>query len=162
MARDGSKFYLFDAGIATEYTDHDHEAIVSVLGAFIRRNGQRAGELLVDGNFNQGVVDAEGFIRKITDLNEKATSKDSYLMQNLGVYISYICKAAADHHVHVIPSFISAALAVKVQEGIAIALDPSLSIIQVATPVVIQSEARRQLDKTQKKLVRFFTKQVSS
>lgn len=128
---------------------------MDVLGAFIRRNGKRAGELLVDGNFNQGVVDAEGFIRKICDLTEKATSKDNYLMQNLGVYISYICKAASDHHVHIIPPFISAALAVKVQEGIALALDPSVPIINVATPVVVQSEARRKLDKTKNKLFGF-------
>lgn len=150
---------MFDAGIATEYTDIDHEAIVNVLGAFIRRDGKRAGELLVDGSFNQGVVDADGFVAKICELTDKATSKDNYLMQNLGIYISFICKAAADHHVHIIPPFISAALAVKVQEGIALALDPSVSIINVATPVVVQSEASRKLDKTKTKLFGFFPMQ---
>jgi hypothetical protein len=42
------------------------------------------------------------------------------------------------------------ALAVKVQEGIALALDPSIPIIKVATPMIIQSESRRKLVSTWK------------
>jgi hypothetical protein len=41
------------------------------------------------------------------------------------------------------PSFISAALAVKVEEGIALALDPSIQIANVAIPIIIESESRR-------------------
>ena len=45
-------------------------------------------------------------------------------MENWGAYISYICGAASKHHVMTNPAFVSASLAVKVQEGIALALDP--------------------------------------
>lgn len=153
---------MFDVGIATEYSDSDHQAIVDVLGAFIRRDGQRAGELLVDPNLNPGVVDSEGFVQKIAGLTSKASAEDIYLMQNLGVYISFICKAAADHHVRIIPPFISSALAVKVLEGIALALDPSIPILKVAIPIVVQSEARRKLAKSQDMFGLFNSKPINS
>lgn len=50
------------------------------------------------------------------------------------------------------PSFISAALAVKVEEGIALALDPALKITNVAIPIIIESESRRYGEKAKKKI----------
>jgi hypothetical protein len=50
------------------------------------------------------------------------------------------------------PSFISAALAVKVEEGIALALDPTVKITNVAIPIVIESESRRYGEKAKKKI----------
>jgi hypothetical protein len=41
------------------------------------------------------------------------------------------------------PSFVTAALAVKIQEGIALAMDPNCSIPDVAIPIIIESERRR-------------------
>jgi hypothetical protein len=61
----------------------------------------------------------EKFLDKIEYLTILA-SKEGYLMENLGSYISYICDAAAQHHVMMNPAFVSAALAVKIQEGIAL------------------------------------------
>jgi hypothetical protein len=39
-------------------------------------------------------------------------------------------------------AFISSALAVKVQEGIALALDPSIEIWRVAIPIILEGERR--------------------
>jgi hypothetical protein len=50
------------------------------------------------------------------------------------------------------PSFISAALAVKVEEGIALALDPSVKITNVAIPTIVESESRRYGEKAKKKI----------
>lgn len=94
---------------------------------------------------NSQVLDEESFLDKMAALTTRAGRKDEYLMKQLGVYISLICDAAAQHHVRVIPPFISCALAVKVQEGIALALDPSIPIMRVATPIIVQSESKRQL-----------------
>lgn len=132
------------------YSEHDHDTIVGVLAAFIRRQGRHAGRLMIDdsnrrleeAHVKDVALEEEKFIDKIEALNIKATGKD-YLMENLGSYISYICSMAAQHHVMLNPAFISAALAVKVQEGIAIALDPSLSIYKIATPIIFESERRR-------------------
>ena len=62
-------------------------------------------------------LEEESFVDKMDALSEKARGSD-YLMENLGSYISQICEAAATHHVLMNQSFVSAALAIKVQEGI--------------------------------------------
>lgn len=41
------------------------------------------------------------------------------------------------------PAFVSAALAVKIQEGIALAMDPSCQIPNIAIPIIAESERRR-------------------
>ena len=150
MSKDGKDFILLDVGIVAEYSENDHDTIVRILSAFIRRQGRLAGRLMIDdsnrrlqeAHMMDAALEEEKFIDKIEALNQKATGKD-YLMENLGTYISYICSVAAQHHVMLNPSFISAALAVKVQEGIALALDPSIAIYKVATPIIFESERRR-------------------
>lgn len=148
ISQDGKKFILFDVGIVAEYSEEDHRAIVDVLAAFIRKKGRVAGRRMIADSNNRlrGSGDyareEERYIDKIEELTIKASGKD-YFMEHLGTYISYICDAAAAHHVMMNPSFISAALAVKVQEGIALALDPSINLPKVAIPVIIEAERRR-------------------
>jgi predicted unusual protein kinase regulating ubiquinone biosynthesis (AarF/ABC1/UbiB family) len=110
---------LLDVGIVNEYTDADHQLIVNILTSFIRYDGRRAGRLMVDNsNAREGsAIDEERFIEKIEALSTLARGSD-YLMEHLGSYISQICEAAARHHVLMNQSFVSAALAIKVQEGI--------------------------------------------
>jgi predicted unusual protein kinase regulating ubiquinone biosynthesis (AarF/ABC1/UbiB family) len=172
ISRDGEKFILFDVGIVAEYSDEDHKSLVSILTAFIRKQGREAGRLLIDESNSRMrrnaipghqdglyAVDEERYIDKVELLTIRASSKD-YLMEHLGSYISYLCKAASQHHIMMNPSFISAALAVKVQEGIALALDPTVEIWRVATPIIIESERRRLSAETRRKLG--FTKLVDS
>jgi predicted unusual protein kinase regulating ubiquinone biosynthesis (AarF/ABC1/UbiB family) len=86
-------------------------------------------------------VDEEGFLRVIESVAKRASGKD-YLMEHLGTYITQICNAASTHHVMLNQAFISAALAVKVQEGIALALDPSIEIWRIAIPIILEGERR--------------------
>lgn len=151
---------LLDVGIVAEYSEHDHDIIVRILSAFIRKQGRLAGRLMIDDSnrrlaqaeMSDAALEEEEFIQKIDALNKKAAGKD-YLMEHLGTYISYICSLAAEHHVMLNPTFISAALAVKVQEGIALALDPSVEIWKVATPIIAESERRRGLVQSAARLV---------
>lgn len=142
------RFVLLDVGIVTEYTNLDHETIVDILACFIRKEGWKAGQLMIaDSNrrliaSHDKAVDEDKYCEKIEALTIKASGKD-YLMEHLGAYITYICDAAAMHHIMVNQAFISAALAVKIQEGIALALDPSIEIWRVATPIIVESERRR-------------------
>jgi aarF domain-containing kinase len=142
------KFIVLDVGMVTEYSDADHRLIVDVLTSFIRKNGRRAGELLVADtnarNTHDQAVAEELYIEKIEALTARAHEKN-FFMQQLGTYISYICEAAATHHVMMNQAFVSAALAVKIQEGIALALDPNVSIYRVANPIILQVELKRRL-----------------
>jgi aarF domain-containing kinase len=118
---------LLDVGIVNEYTDVDHQLIVNILTSFIRYDGRRAGRLMVDNsNAREGsALDEELFIDKIEALSTTARGSD-YLMEHLGSYISQICEAAARHHVLMNQSFVSAALAIKVQEGIVLCKSASV------------------------------------
>mmetsp|Transcript_10936 Transcript_10936/g.12521 ORF Transcript_10936/g.12521 Transcript_10936/m.12521 type:complete len:153 (-) Transcript_10936:37-495(-) len=88
-------------------------------------------------------IDEDGFVAKINSIAIRSQSKEEDLMENLGAYISEICNAAAQHRVLMNESFVSAMLAIKVQEGIVLALDPGLEIWKVANPIILEGEARR-------------------
>lgn len=141
------KFVLLDVGITTVHSEADHRLVSDVLAAFIRKNGRLAGELMIDNSnsrlkaFGDQALDEEEFARKIELITIAASGKD-YFMQHLGTYISYICNAASTHHVMLCQAFISSALAVKVQEGIALALDPSVEICKIAIPIILEGERR--------------------
>jgi hypothetical protein len=67
----------------------------------------------------KGAYFEELYIDKIEALTIQANAKD-YFMEHLGTYILYICEGATTHHVMMNQSFVSAALALKIQEGIAL------------------------------------------
>eukprot|EP00547_Thalassionema_nitzschioides_P012094 CAMPEP_0194256048 /NCGR_PEP_ID=MMETSP0158-20130606/35871_1 /TAXON_ID=33649 /ORGANISM="Thalassionema nitzschioides, Strain L26-B" /LENGTH=504 /DNA_ID=CAMNT_0038994601 /DNA_START=292 /DNA_END=1806 /DNA_ORIENTATION=- len=152
---------LLDCGIVNAYSPEDHAHIVNVLTSFIRHDGQRAGRLLMENSSRRTAVagyDPEGFVTKIDALATRAAGPE-HMMEHLGTYISIICNAAAHHHVLMNQSFVSAALAVKVQEGIVLSLDPSLEIWRIANPIILEGEAKR---RAKKLLTRFTTKSKSS
>lgn len=142
------KFVCLDVGIVKEFNETDYILISDVLAAFIRKDGAKAGRLMIDDSDKRlesnddRSVDQQAYIDKIAALTLKACGP-GYLMEHLGVYISYICECAAKHHVMLNQSFISAALTVKVQEGIALSLDPSVEIWKTAVPIILEGERRR-------------------
>lgn len=142
------KFMVLDVGMVTEYSDEDHRLIVDVLTSFIRMDGRRAGELLIaDTNTRNSDDQAKAqelYIEKMEALTARAHGKE-FFMEKLGTYITYICDAAATHHVMMNQAFVSAALAIKIQEGLALALDPDVSIVDVANPIILQCELKRRL-----------------
>lgn len=138
---------LLDVGIVVENNDEDHRLISDVLASFIRKDGRKAGRrMMEDSNHRmkeggEYAVEEEKFLDKMEGLTIKA-SEEGYFMEHLGAYIGTICNAAAKHHVMLNQAFVSAALAVKVQEGIALALDPSIQIWRIAIPVILEGERR--------------------
>jgi len=146
------KFVLLDAGIATEYSNSDHELLVNILSSFIRADGRKAGRFMIDdsnmrlkSNADKAVNETL-YIDKIQALTNRANSKE-YFMEHLSVYLTYICEAAATHHVMMNQKFVTAALSIKVLEGISLALDPSVEIWRVANPIILKSEMNRKWSK---------------
>jgi len=147
MVTDDYKFVLLDVGITTSHEEKDHRLISDVLASFIRKDGRTAAMHMVDSSNDMlksagdKAVDEEEFFKKIELVTIAASGKD-YFMQKLGTYISYICDAASTHHVMLNQAFISMALAVKVQEGIALALDPAVECAKIAIPIILEGERR--------------------
>ncbi|KAL7573219.1 hypothetical protein ACA910_018871 [Epithemia clementina (nom. ined.)] len=149
VSKDGTKLILLDVGIVAEYSDEDHQVIVDVLSNFIRRNGRKAGQCMIaDSNRRrrspeQQAVDEALFLDKMQALAWNAADPKKHLMEHLGSYISQVCEAASVHHIMLNPAFVSAALALKVQEAVGLSLDPQLEMWKVATPIIAESERRR-------------------
>lgn len=147
LITEDKKFVLLDVGIVVENNESDHRLISDVLAAFIRMDGRAAGRRMIEdsnarmSDKGEHALHEEQFLDKIEGLTIKASGKE-YFMEHLGTYITIICNAAATHHIMLNQAFVSAALAVKVQEGIALALDPSIQIWRLAIPIILEGERR--------------------
>jgi len=62
-------------------------------------------------------------------------------------YIADICFLACKHRVKLEGTFINAALAVEIMEGIATALNPDIVVTKAALPMVVQAELMHRLPK---------------
>ena len=60
--------------------------------------------------------------------------------EHLGTYISLFFRLAYTHQVKLDHNFVCVAMAVKVMEGLAISLNPSLDLIKAAIPYVMSSK----------------------
>ncbi|KAL7574120.1 hypothetical protein ACA910_014807 [Epithemia clementina (nom. ined.)] len=129
--------------------DEDHQVIVDVLSNFICCNGCKAGQCMI-ANSNRRrcspepqAVDGALFLDKMQALAWNAADPKKHLMEHFGSYISKVCEAASVHHIMLNPAFVSAALALKVQEAVRLSLDPQLEMWKEATPIIAESERRR-------------------
>ena len=144
-----NKLILLDCGIASEYSERDHDLAINVIAAFIRMDGRRAAEFLIE-NSNQHMqettgeqaLEVEEYLDEIAEISKTPVEGD-FAFKKVTMYINYIMNSASKHHVRITPAFVSMALAIKVQEGIALKLNPHASIIRVANPIIMKAEAKR-------------------
>jgi aarF domain-containing kinase len=66
-------------------------------------------------------------------------------IEKVGDYITDICYLACIHHVKLESTFVNAALAVEIMEGLASALYPDMSVQSVALPLVFKAEVMHRL-----------------
>ncbi|KAL3903893.1 MAG: hypothetical protein SGILL_010273, partial [Bacillariaceae sp.] len=134
------KYHVLDCGLALEMGPEQHANIVKVLGAFTRRDGTTAGQLMVDmksesqASPEQRQLFIEG-IEQICIMDE-----DQNFIECVGDYIADICSMACKHRVKLEGAFVNASLAVEIMEGLASALYPDLKVQQVALPLVMKAE----------------------
>ena len=67
-------------------------------------------------------------------------SNQKNFLESVGDYLSDICHLACKHKVKLEASFINAALACEIMEGIASTLCPTLEVQKYALPMVIKAE----------------------
>jgi len=138
---------LLDCGLVVEMGPEQHVNLVKILGAFVRRQGRVAGQLMVDTSSNRQASpeDVELFVRGIERI--VIEDEDNNFVEKVGDYITDICYLACRRKVKLEASFISAALAVEIMEGIATALDPNLIVTKTALPMILQAEVMHRLPK---------------
>jgi len=139
---------MIDCGLVVEMGEQDHVNLVKVLGAFIKRDGILAGELMIDTakKCQASSMDMELFckgIQKICDDDE-----ENNFLESVGDYLADICYLACKHKVKLEASFINAALACEIMEGIASKLYPTLEVQSIALPLVFKAETMHRLNET--------------
>lgn len=136
---------LLDCGLVVEMGPEQHINVTKILAAFTRRDGHLAARLMVDASSKSQaseediVLFGEGIERILKD------DEDKNFVENVGDYITDICFMACQRKVKLEPSFISAALAVEIVEGIAQTLHPEIIVSEEALPLIIKAEMMHQL-----------------
>eukprot|EP00521_Asterionellopsis_glacialis_P015936 CAMPEP_0195305694 /NCGR_PEP_ID=MMETSP0707-20130614/36779_1 /TAXON_ID=33640 /ORGANISM="Asterionellopsis glacialis, Strain CCMP134" /LENGTH=572 /DNA_ID=CAMNT_0040369887 /DNA_START=223 /DNA_END=1941 /DNA_ORIENTATION=- len=136
---------ILDCGLVIEMGPDQHVNLTRVLGAFTRRDGRLAGQLMVDGasKCQASPLDVEMFVNGIQQIC--IDDQDNNFLEKVGDYIADICFLACKHKVKLEASFINAALSVEIIEGIASALYPDMSVQSMALPMVVKAEMMHRL-----------------
>lgn len=139
------RIVLLDCGIVTKVADKNHAALVDISLAFLRWDGNAAANQLMDHTSKCLTESADAFKSGVQAIVDKA--RRSCYFEHIGEYISQICYLSCAHRVKMVSDFLHVALAVKVVEGISLALDPDLDLTSRAIPVVMKMQAQYYIDR---------------
>mmetsp|Transcript_7614 Transcript_7614/g.9506 ORF Transcript_7614/g.9506 Transcript_7614/m.9506 type:complete len:601 (-) Transcript_7614:389-2191(-) len=131
---------MLDCGLVVEMGENEHRNLVNILGAFIKKDGILAGALMIDTakRCNSTSLDVDLFCAGIQKIC--ADDEDNNFLESVGDYLADICYLACRHKVKLESSFINAALACEIMEGIASNLHPTLLCQEIALPMVLKAE----------------------
>jgi len=138
---------MIDCGLVVEMGERDHEDLVKILGALIKKDGELAGQLMVDTakKCQASALDVQLFCKGIQKICKD--DEENNFLESVGDYLSDICYFACRHKVKLEASFINAALACEIMEGIASTLYPTMKVQSIAVPMVIKAEMMHGLKK---------------
>jgi len=138
---------MIDCGLVVEMGQTDHENLVKILGALIKKDGYLAGKLMVDTSkrCQASRMDVKLFCDGIKQI--VIDDEQNNFMENVGDYLAEICYLACKHKVKLEASFINAALACEIMEGIASSLYPDMLVQSIALPMVLKAEAMHGMKK---------------
>lgn len=138
---------MIDCGLVVEMGEREHHNLVQILGALVKKDGISAGQLMVDTSkrCQASGLDVELFVKGIHQI--VVDDEQSNFLENVGDYLAEICYLACRHKVKLEASFINAALACEIMEGIASALYPDMQVQHIALPMVVKAEAMHSMRK---------------
>jgi aarF domain-containing kinase len=136
---------MIDCGLVVEMGENEHVNLVKILGAFIKRDGYLAGQLMVDTakKCQATEMDVEMFCRGIQKICDD--DLDNNFLESVGDYLADICYLACVHKVKLEAAFINAALACEIMEGLASSLYPDMQVQRIALPMVAKAELMHRL-----------------
>jgi predicted unusual protein kinase regulating ubiquinone biosynthesis (AarF/ABC1/UbiB family) len=144
------RLVVLDCGIVySSRSDAEHEKLVDICLAFMQHDGVKAGQLMIDnarekhGQAAGHAQHEEQFCKSIQQIVLDC-EKENYF-EHMGDYLARICDLARQHMVKFDPGYFKIAMALKVAEGIAIALDKELDLVSKCIPIVVKARALRKL-----------------
>jgi predicted unusual protein kinase regulating ubiquinone biosynthesis (AarF/ABC1/UbiB family) len=151
-ARGDPHFVFLDCGIVfSSKTEREHQALVDVCLAFMRHDGIRAGELIMDRNEiryrhmseqqrrNNKAAFCNGLQKMIDD------SEHELFYEHFDAYVARICELARTFSIKLDPTYFQVAMALKIMEGVSLSLNKELDLISKCVPIVVKAQAFRKL-----------------
>ncbi|KAJ1454107.1 kinase-like domain-containing protein [Pelagophyceae sp. CCMP2097] len=142
------KVYFIDAGMCLTLDRHEHALVVGVLRAMTEGRGRDAAELMLESkeadhfapnrSDSQASLDHRAWVDGVDGMVQDA--RTALFFESIGDYYSKVCDLACTNHVTIDSSFLAAALAIKVTEGIVQALDQSVSLVELAMPIFLKHQ----------------------
>lgn len=131
---------FLDCGIVTKIDAKEHMAFVDICLALLNFKGRDAGRLMMDqvGNTEDPTA-IEGFCEGIQAIVDEARNERYF--EHIGKYVMRICDLSCTYRVKLVHEYLNVAMAVKVCEGISLALDPDLELAKVAIPTILKAQA---------------------
>ena len=142
---------MIDCGLIVEMGEREHVNLTKILGAFIKKDGLLAGQLMIDTakKCQATALDMEVFCRGIQKIIED--DEDQNFLESVGDYLADICHLAVKHKVKLESAFKNAALACEIMEGLASSLFPNMKVQSIALPAVAKAEMMHGLRGIRKK-----------
>jgi aarF domain-containing kinase len=138
------KLIFLDCGIVTKISRREHQAFVDICLALINFDGRKAGELmLLRAGREEDQNAVEGFCGGIQSIVSRARNEQYF--ENVGKYVMEICELSCKYRVKLVHEYLNVAMAVKVCEGISLALDPKLELTRIAIPTILKAQAKHYL-----------------
>eukprot|EP00597_Dinobryon_sp_UTEXLB2267_P000988 CAMPEP_0170065468 /NCGR_PEP_ID=MMETSP0019_2-20121128/5543_1 /TAXON_ID=98059 /ORGANISM="Dinobryon sp., Strain UTEXLB2267" /LENGTH=418 /DNA_ID=CAMNT_0010272343 /DNA_START=429 /DNA_END=1681 /DNA_ORIENTATION=+ len=141
------RLVILDCGIVYQSpTDLEHQKLVDICFSFMQHDGRRAAKLMIESvnDKTPGIVKhAEQFCESIQKMVDD-TEMHSYF-EHIGEYVSTICELARVHVVRLDPGYFKIAMALKVAEGISLALNRDLDLVSKCVPIVLQARTLQAL-----------------
>lgn len=134
------RLIVLDCGLVVEMGQREHKNLVAILGAMVKKDGLLAGKLMVDTA--KRCQASEEDVRLFCEGIQRICIDDEVanFLENIGDYLADICYLACKHKVKLEASFINAALACEIMEGIAVSLYPDMEVQGIALPMVLKAE----------------------
>lgn len=120
----------------------EHDNVINICLAFMKHDGREAGRLMMD-NSSLAPKGREAFMDGIQELIDMAETQNYF--EHISDYVSRICELARIHNVKLDPNYFQIAMALKVSEGISLALDKELDLISKCLPVILKAKAMEKM-----------------
>jgi len=134
------KMCFLDAGIVVELSAEDHRNMIRILGAFIMRDGVKAGKLMVDQSKSNDCLNVDAFSEGMQGL--VVQSVDDRFFDNVGNYYTLIMSLACSYQVKLESKFMAVAMATKIMEGIVMDLNPDIDMVTTGIPFLLKSQMK--------------------
>mmetsp|Transcript_5072 Transcript_5072/g.7749 ORF Transcript_5072/g.7749 Transcript_5072/m.7749 type:complete len:530 (+) Transcript_5072:110-1699(+) len=145
LDKDGPKLVFIDCGIVTKVKKEQFRPMLDICLALLHYDGYKAGMLLADHSTKMSKEGLERFCTGVGDIVRRAQTLNYF--EHLGGYLTEVCTLSCVNKVKVVPEFFQTAMSIKVAEGIALALDPTIEMAAVAIPVIVKSQAQYVMNK---------------